>query len=227
MASELILVRHGQTAWNLAGRLQGHRDSPLTDLGRRQARDQGERLAPLAPGLLVASPLGRARHTARLIAGRLAVPVEHDAALRERGMGILEGLSWEEIAVEHPAEQARRRADPWGWRPPGGESFEDLRRRTAPLLDRLVDRPVERIVVVSHSALARPLLGALLGFDEFTMLDLEVPNDVAYRVRLATPPAVSRLDERGEHAGVLTGALRRTLDYDPRTGAEEGSAERR
>lgn len=90
-----------------------------------------------------------------------------------------------------------------------------MARRLRPLLERLRSAAQARIVLVSHGALARPLLGELLGLDEATRLDLRAPNDVLYRVRPGPPPEVSRIDASGERPGLLTGALQEALHYDP------------
>ena len=142
--------------------------------------------------------------------------MEHDEALRERGIGEFEGRSYAWIAEHRPDAHAARLADPWHWRPAGGENFEDLRIRTGPLLARLRSHPAERILIVSHSALARPLLGQLLDLDERAMLDVRVPNDIAYRVCLGGGGArVTRIGDEGERPGLLTGALAESLLYDP------------
>src|SRR5690349_5142837 len=103
---QLLVVRHGETTWNREGRIQGHRDSPLTGRGLAQARATAARLAGERAGALYSSDLGRAQQTAREVAAATALPVRLDDGLRERAFGILEGLTWEEIDRDHP-EHAR------------------------------------------------------------------------------------------------------------------------
>src|SRR5215217_8566820 len=96
MKTELILLRHGETEWNALGLLQGHRDSPLSAEGLRQADALAARLATVSFSALYSSDLGRALQTAGRIAARTGHQVHADARLRERGLGVLEGLTREE-----------------------------------------------------------------------------------------------------------------------------------
>jgi len=219
---ELIVVRHGQTEWNLAGRVQGTNDSPLTNLGRAQAREHAARLGALTPRpqRIISSPLGRARDTAALIAAHLDCPVSFHDALRERAVGVLEGRTHAWVAEHEPEIHARKHAEPWHWRPPGGESLADVADRLRPFLEELAAQSFERWVFVTHSALARPLLGTLLGLESAVAADIDMPNETAYRIDLAGPsPIVSELGPDGERPGWRSGALSRTLNYDPRSRA--------
>lgn len=181
---ELIFVRHGQTEWNVARRLQGRGDSPLTDLGRRQVHAHLSWLRALRPDLILASPLGRTQATAAILADALGLEVELDSRLEERCMGQFEGWTLDEVSAAAPAEAERRSADPWSYRAPCGENYVDMLARVAPLLDELLQRPASRIVVVSHGTLVRVLLGRLLRLGRERMLSLRQPNAVAYQVRL-------------------------------------------
>ncbi len=124
----IYLVRHGETEWNRAGRVQGHLDSPLTRRGEAQAQAVGAALGALLDGddvALVASPLGRTLATARIIRralGRDAAAIATDDRLREISWGDWDGLTFEEIEARDPGELARRRDGRGDQRPPGGES---------------------------------------------------------------------------------------------------------
>ncbi|MEE4384092.1 MAG: histidine phosphatase family protein [Pseudomonadales bacterium] len=210
---ELILLRHGETEWNVARRLQGHGDSPLTVRGRAQARAHAHWLAAHRPDRILASPLGRTRETTALLcealaeAGRPAPEPEWEPALKERSMGRLEGLTLEEIAAAEPAEHASRLADPWHYRPPGGENYPDLLARVTPLLDRLGAEAEGRVLLVAHGTLGRVLLGSLLGLERPAILRLAIPNELGYRIRLPSrageAPEVRRHRGREEREGVL------------------------
>ena len=145
----LVLVRHGETDWNAAGRLQGHSDRPLNDYGRRQARELADRLADgEAITAIYASDLMRARETADIVAARLGLPVAVDPDLREKNWGSWEGLTTDErLSVEY-----------------AGETTEAHRDRTLRAVLRIVERhPGERVVVVTHGGSLRRIQAAVSG----------------------------------------------------------------
>lgn len=152
----LALLRHGPTAWNREGRIQGRTDMPLDEA----ARDELARLAlPEGWGraALVSSPLARAAQTARIVAGRPAAPVP---ALVEMDWGRWEGLRGADLAAT-PGSGFTHVED-WGWdfRPPGGESPAELRDRLRPWLDGL-DRDT---LAVCHIGVMRVLLAMAHGW---------------------------------------------------------------
>lgn len=164
---QLFVIRHGETAWNGAGRIQGSLDSPLTSRGLAQARAAAARLAAVRPGALYCSDLGRAQETAREIAAATALPIRTDPRLRERAFGALEGKTWDEIAREHPVDARLLKEDPH--RPaPGGESLVQFRERALDALARIaLEAATERVAVVTHggvlSVLYREATGMPLG----------------------------------------------------------------
>lgn len=204
MVRELIFVRHGQTEWNLARRLQGRGDSPLTALGRQQARAHASWLAEYRPERIIASPLGRAEATARMLADPLGLVVEIEPRLAERCMGRFEGWTLDEVSAAAPEEARARVADPWSYRAEGGENYDDLLARVEPLLDELLAQTARRLVLVSHGTLIRPLLGRLLGLDRQTMLRLRQPNGLLYQVKLGgEAPEVMRWEQGRPAPGLL------------------------
>jgi broad specificity phosphatase PhoE len=182
----IYLTRHGQTEWNLQGRMQGRMESALTPLGVRQAKAMAdllgaliERDPPAAPWRLVSSPSGRARQTAEAISSRLSLPVETDERLIEIGCGEWEGKLRAEIAHIHPEKFATRE---WFFGAPGGESFEEVWGRVS---DWLGDQPPEserRVIAVSHGVAGRLLRGAYGGLARQETLDQDVPQDAIYRL---------------------------------------------
>ncbi len=127
-ATRILAIRHGETAWNVDGRLQGHRDIPLGDTGRVQARRLAQALAGRGDiDAIVSSDLSRALETARIVAEAQGLPVTTDIGLRERCFGDFEGRTFAEVSAAWPAEAERwRRRDP-DWSPPG-EQAETLLR---------------------------------------------------------------------------------------------------
>ena len=189
LPAPLYLLRHGETAWNLDRRMQGSKDSPLTERGRAQAAAMGRALgAELArepgPTLFLRSPLGRTRETASIIGRELGLDDaawRDDPRLAELRYGIWEGSTWAEIEVDHPDAMARWRADPEGFCPPGGETHFELRRRSAAALADIVASGT-RTVVVSHGVSGAVMRGLLHGLDARAMFVLEKPQDAFFRL---------------------------------------------
>lgn len=200
MAQELIFIRHGETEWNQAGRLQGRGDSPLTARGRAQVSAHRQWLLAHPPQRLLVSPLGRAQATASILLQDLALVPETRAELAERCMGRYEGWTLAELERHAPADARARREDVWGFRAPDGENYDDMLERARPLLEELRTSPSSRIALVSHGSLVRPMLGYLLGLSRSEVVQLLQPNDTAYRLVLGDRPAVywHRGDETGE-----------------------------
>jgi broad specificity phosphatase PhoE len=166
----IYLMRHGQTAWNAEHRYQGWQDSPLTELGRDQARAAGRLLADLvadpASLTVVSSPLNRARNTARLVLSELgldAAPVWEDSRLTEIRMGVWEGMPEQEVFETYGDLVAVRRADPWTHSPPGGETYASVAERVGTWLAEQSEDAT--ILVVTHGVAGRILHGLYLGLD--------------------------------------------------------------
>jgi broad specificity phosphatase PhoE len=157
--SSVLLVRHGQSAWNAEQRWQGWADAPLSDLGRQQAKAAAGAIG--AVDAIAASDLGRAMETATIIAGELGVgPVVVEADLRERSVGEFSGLTRDEIGARWPemaeAFATGQRDHPMLLQPPGGESPDQVLARALPALRRVAALG-ETVVAVSHGG----LIGAL------------------------------------------------------------------
>lgn len=148
----VIVIRHGETRWNVEGRYQGHGDSPLTPLGRKQIAAAARRLAAAArPHALVTSDLGRTLASAAIIAERIGLSPTPDARLRERHFGILEGLTAEEIRARHPSVFAALAGNDPDYIIPGGESLrQHYRRNISFLTDWVAAHPGQTLAVVAH-----------------------------------------------------------------------------
>ncbi len=149
--TRVILVRHGETAWNRATRIQGHTDIPLSPLGLAQAQRLAEALADEPLAAVYASDLSRARQTAEALAATRGLEVRLDVGLRERAFGRFEGLSWEEIAQRFPDDSARwRRREP-DFAVGGGESLSTFSARCVGAARRVVAaHPGQSIMLVAH-----------------------------------------------------------------------------
>lgn len=160
----LVLLRHGQTDFNLAGRMQGHLDSQLTEAGRSQALHVAPEIARMAPDLLISSDLLRAEYTANIVGAAVGLPVKLDPRLRETHLGVWQGRTVAEIDAEFPGAIAQWRSDP-GWAPPGGESRIDVVRRSRPVVEELDDEVTgddATAVLVAHGGMIAGLVCGLL-----------------------------------------------------------------
>lgn len=176
----LYLIRHGETDWNREARYQGQRDIPLNETGRAQARRLGEVLRMLLPAIatfdFVSSRLERAVETMQLVRSALGLDPNgfHIVPeISELSYGHWEGELQAELPTKDPAGVAGKAADPYGWRPSGGESYRDLEVRVSNWLRGLSSDTV----AVSHGGVSRVARGALLGIDRKVVPFLEVPQD--------------------------------------------------
>jgi broad specificity phosphatase PhoE len=176
----IYLARHGQTEWNVAGRLQGRLDSPLTPLGRRQAAQNAELLSTEGIDALFTSPLDRARRTASIIGSRLGLTVQVLDDLAEIDHGLWSGLGSAEIDAGWPGQRALRERDKYAFRFPDGESYADGDVRAGRALAEVERIGVRRPVLVSHEMIGRMLLRQL-GVPG--ALESRQPSEVVYRVR--------------------------------------------
>jgi broad specificity phosphatase PhoE len=172
----ILLVRHGETEWNRARRYQGWSDSPLTKVGIGQAEAIGRRLRalPEASGAaIVASPIGRARRTAEIIAECLGytAPLRLDDRLREISLGSWDGLDRREIRSRMAADFEEFE---WYFHTPDGETYEEFAGRIAGWLAEVGDGPV---IAVSHGVVTRVLRGLYAGLPRADALRLPVPQD--------------------------------------------------
>ena len=156
--TRFIVVRHGETRWNVESRVQGQKDSPLTAEGLAQAEAIARRLARERFDVLVASDLGRALQTAEPIARLCGLPIERDARLRERDFGEGEGLLYDEIDRRWPEVFSRvRETDPDAVIP-GGETRRQFHERVHHAFEALVrEHAGKRVAVVTHGGVLAAL----------------------------------------------------------------------
>lgn len=170
--TDLIAIRHGETEWNSAGRFQGHLDSALSQDGLAQARALAERLAAERFDLLLSSDLGRALQTAHAIAARSGHEVLIEPRLRERNMGIFQGLTAAEAQARYPEEYARFRSHDPDYAIPGGESMRRLFERCVACFAELAQRyPGMTLASVTHGGVLAVL------YRHATAMPLTAPRD--------------------------------------------------
>jgi broad specificity phosphatase PhoE len=179
----IYLARHGQTEFNLARRYQGGLDSPLTPLGQAQAGRMGELLSRLiaapADWRILASPLGRALATARIIRGKLGdIPdLATDTRLAEVSMGEWDGLAMAELEARRPSDQPYPERY---FQAPGGETWEAFSGRVGAWVED--HRTANNLIVVCHGVTSRILRGLYARLPKEEMLDLDVPQDAIHRL---------------------------------------------
>ena len=165
-ATRIIAIRHGETAWNVDTRIQGHLDIPLNDTGLWQARRVGAALADEPVSAIYTSDLQRARVTAQAVADTTGAPLTLETGLRERGFGHFEGRTFGEIEAELPDEARRWRQREPDYTPAGGESLTTLRTRIAQTVHRLAARHIgEQMVLVAHGGVLDALYRLATGQD--------------------------------------------------------------
>jgi probable phosphoglycerate mutase len=164
--THVILCRHGESQGNLEHRFGGHGATPLTERGRDQARSTGRYLSSERIDVVYSSDLGRATETAALICRELGTNSHASSALRERSVGELTGLTFDEARERYPEAYAallRREPDAC---PPGGESYVQCRARAAAFLAQTLSAHAgSRILIVSHNLTLHQLIFHILGIE--------------------------------------------------------------
>lgn len=175
--TRLLVVRHGETAWNVEGRYQGQADPPLNDRGTAQAEEAAARLENAGVDAIYTSPLKRAAQTAEAIARRLSLPVRTDPRLMEIHQGRWQEQLVTDIQMQYPELLAQWRADPWSTSPPDGETLQAVRQRvTAAVADIVARHPDETVVVVTHRIPIGMIKMAYQGWDENITQAWQLPN---------------------------------------------------
>lgn len=192
--AKLVLVRHGQSLWNLEDRFTGWVDVPLTDKGREEARRAGERLSDLRFDVAYTSALSRAQETLRIILSVLGQnpPVIRDQALNERHYGDLQGLNKKKTAERYGADQVKLWRRSYDTPPPHGEALKNTAERTLPFFERAIlgDLMIgKNVLVVAHGNSNRSIVMELDGLDEDQVVALELATGV---------PLVYEIDAAGK-----------------------------
>jgi probable phosphoglycerate mutase len=200
---KVVLVRHGQTAWNVEGRAQGHTDVGLDDTGRHQAEALAPAIAGLDPNLLVTSDLARARETAALLEKETGLTALEDPRWREYDLGERTGLTLDEFG-----ERLGTKFDGW-WdvhahvEVAGAESSGDVAARIVPAFEELLGRlgEGETAVVVTHGASLRIALVGILGWPLSTAGGFEAMHNCAWAMLAETGAGRLRLASYNQTVG--------------------------
>ena len=180
--SKLVLIRHGESQWNLENRFTGWVDVPLSPKGIEEAKAAGKKLAGLTFDRAFSSVLARANETLRLVLegiGQTGIPIEKDKALNERMYGELQGLNKAETAKKFGDEQVKIWRRSYDVRPPGGESLKDTAERVLPYYDSRIKPYVlkgETILIAAHGNSLRALVMQLEQLTREQVLELNIPT---------------------------------------------------
>jgi broad specificity phosphatase PhoE len=159
----IYIVRHGETIWNAAGRIQGHTDVELTERGKDQARATERRLAGARLDVAYSSDMSRARDTALIILGEREPPLHSVPELREYNKGVFEGLTPEEYRQRYPELHEASLVNDPDFAPPGGETIRQCQARLSAFVSMLRrEHPDEDVLLVGHGGSLRSVIVALL-----------------------------------------------------------------
>jgi 2,3-bisphosphoglycerate-dependent phosphoglycerate mutase len=191
----LVLIRHGQSLWNLQNRFTGWVDVPLTDVGVAEARKAGDALHGMHFDVAYTSALTRAQETLRIILETMDadIPVVRDVALNERDYGDLSGLNKADTAARYGDEQVRIWRRSFDISPPGGESLKQTAERTLPFFERAILGDIRLghdVLVVAHGNSNRSIVMQLDGLDGEAITKVEIATGVPLVYELATDGSV-------------------------------------
>jgi broad specificity phosphatase PhoE len=160
----ILLARHGETDWNLTGRIMGCSPIPLNETGERQVQALARELKRLPPDYIYASPAVRTLQTARIIGTALNLPVQVDAGLVEIGVGEWEGRHWRDLSDDPTRLQYY--SHPNTARPPGGETLNEVGRRALGVVERAnTTSASSTYLLISHADVIRTILAYYLGLE--------------------------------------------------------------
>ncbi len=193
--ARLVLLRHGESQWNLENRFTGWVDVPLSPRGIQEAKNAGDKLRGFTFNRAFTSVLARANETLRLALegiGQTTIPIEKDKALNERMYGELQGLNKAETAKKYGDEQVKIWRRSFDVRPPGGESLKDTAERVLPYYESRI-RPYllkdETILIAAHGNSLRALVMELEQLTKEQVLELNIPTGA---------PLLYELDKNGK-----------------------------
>jgi 2,3-bisphosphoglycerate-dependent phosphoglycerate mutase len=178
----LVIVRHGQSVWNLENRFTGEADVELTPLGRAEARSAGKRLKGVSFSHAFTSVLKRAEETLTLIleeTGHPDLPISRDKALNERNYGALQGLNKTEVARQYGDAQVAIWRRSYSVRPPCGESLADTAARVVPYYKTAIEPLLtdgQNVLIVAHGNSLRALVMHLEHMDPETIAQVDIPT---------------------------------------------------
>ncbi len=179
----ILLVRHGETEWNVANRIQGRKDSPLTKKGRRQILRVANKLLKYNIDVIYTSSLGRTAESAYGIARKIKCPLQADKRLLQKKWGVIEGMSKMEVFRRFPESgyssdgELTNLDKRYNFVPAGGESWPEFQKRLKSFIDYLKEEhSTETVLIIVHRTVASLILGMLLGLDNRQMTTILIKS---------------------------------------------------
>lgn len=182
--TQLILLRHGESQWNLENRFTGWIDIPLSEKGKKEAEEAGRKLKNYKIDCAYTSVLERATMTLELALktmGMNSIPITKDKALNERHYGELQGLNKAETAKKFGEEKVRLWRRSYDIAPPGGESLKDTKDRTLPYFDSVIAEDLKRdknVLIVAHGNSLRSIVMEIENLTPEQILKVEIPTGI-------------------------------------------------
>jgi 2,3-bisphosphoglycerate-dependent phosphoglycerate mutase len=180
----LVIVRHGQSQWNLENKFTGEVDVDLSALGKEEALNAGKKLAGIIFNCCFTSVLKRAEETLEIILAEIrqpSIPVKRDKALNERNYGNLQGLNKAETEKKYGLQQVETWRRSYDVRPPGGESLEDTAARVIPYYEKEIEPLLkigENILIVAHGNSLRALMMHLENINAEAIASVNIPTGI-------------------------------------------------
>ncbi len=194
---KIYVARHGETTWNAIGRAQGRSDPDLSPKGYAQSRVLLERVKDRPISAIYTSTLKRSIQTAVPIAEHLGLPIRQQSELDEIALGIMEGVTFDEIDGKIRTEWERFRENRLTYRIPGAENYADVSNRVKPFEERVLkDHEGQEILIVAHRGVNRMLVGLLLEMTPEEAVNIEQANDCLYLIQRDGKPRVSYYPQR-------------------------------
>lgn len=180
----LVIVRHGQSQWNLENKFTGDTDIALTQAGREEAHAAGKKLKSIVFESAFTSLLARAQETLNIILeeiNQLQIPIVRNSALNERSYGELQGLNKAEMAAKYGAEQIEEWRRGYEIKPPGGESLKETAARVVPFYQLEIEPLLiagKNVLVVAHGNSLRALMMYLEKLTAETIISVNIPTGI-------------------------------------------------
>lgn len=180
----LYIARHGETTWNVEGRIQGRSDPGLSPKGEQQSLALLEQLKDRSLAAIYTSSLQRSILTAQPVAHQFSLPIRKESELDEIAFGILEGRNLYQFDEVTKSEWERFKDDRFNYRIPGAENYTDVANRIKPFIEKtLREHEGEEVLIVGHRVVNRLLIGMLMEYPLEWVLKIEQTHDCLYLIQ--------------------------------------------